>query len=159
KGWPTMSRRLILVAAVGCALALLPATRSSWSQTPPPAAGGDDVGEVRTVDVTAVGPVSFDGDVRGLMPVAMDQSQLDLREEGELPELPEGPGFVAPRRPAALAPTAPVPAPAPLTNFRGLGRFDTITGGQAGCGTPPDTNGDVGPHHYIQSVNCAYAIF
>ena len=34
-----------------------------------------------------------------------------------------------------------------------------MTGGMAGAGTPPDTNGDVGPNHYIISVNDAYGIY
>ena len=34
-----------------------------------------------------------------------------------------------------------------------------VTGGQAGAGWPPDTNGDVGLNHYILAVNDAYAIY
>src|SRR6185503_13303387 len=97
-----------------------------------------------TVGISAVGPVSFDGDVRELTPVPMS-AQIDLLSELELPELPVGPDFPSPgRRAATLALSAPVPAPTPLSNFRGVGRFDLVTGGQAGSGSPPDTNGDVG---------------
>ena len=49
--------------------------------------------------------------------------------------------------------------PAPLQNFAGMNFADTCTGGQCGAGWPPDTNGDVGPNHYIQAVNDAYAIY
>ena len=52
-----------------------------------------------------------------------------------------------------------VAMPGPSQNFEGIARTDSCTGGQCGDGTPPDTNGDVGPNHYIQAVNSAYAIF
>jgi hypothetical protein len=44
--------------------------------------------------------------------------------------------------------------PAPAQTFGGM------TAGQSGCGClPPDTDGDVGPNHYIQSVNSSIKIF
>ena len=56
------------------------------------------------------------------------------------------------------APSAPLaeanaPAPPPTANFEGLD-FNTW-----GNGHPPDTNGDVGPNHYIQSINTSVGIF
>ncbi|GGK94259.1 hypothetical protein Sme01_56970 [Sphaerisporangium melleum] len=36
-------------------------------------------------------------------------------------------------------------------SFEGVGNVDGVL--------PPDTNGDVGPHHYVQSVNVSYAIY
>jgi hypothetical protein len=49
----------------------------------------------------------------------------------------------------------PVPTmPAPLLTFDGM-NFS-----QSGCSCyPPDTNGDVGPNHYVQSVNVAFQVF
>ena len=49
--------------------------------------------------------------------------------------------------------------PAPTQNFGGMNFNDHCTGGQCGSGWPPDPNGDVGPNHYIQAVNSAYAIY
>jgi hypothetical protein len=49
--------------------------------------------------------------------------------------------------------------PAPSKNFAGIGFGDSVTGGQGGAGWPPDTNGDVGPTVYIQSVNDTFGIF
>src|SRR5258705_3523698 len=46
-----------------------------------------------------------------------------------------------------------VPAPTPLNVFEGLDRFGF------GAGSPPDTNGDVGPNHYIQTVNTSIGIY
>ena len=42
--------------------------------------------------------------------------------------------------------------PSPILTFSGIG----LTSG--GSGVPPDTNGAVGPHHYVQMVNTAFAI-
>ena len=41
--------------------------------------------------------------------------------------------------------------PAPIQNFDGIARI-------CGC-LPPDTDGDVGPNHYMQFVNLHFAIF
>ncbi|MBI3659395.1 DUF11 domain-containing protein [Candidatus Acetothermia bacterium] len=41
--------------------------------------------------------------------------------------------------------------PAPLKNFDGLNNLDG--------GIPPDTNGDVGPNHYVQWVNSSFAVY
>ncbi len=45
------------------------------------------------------------------------------------------------------------PAPAQILGFEGLDRQNW------GSGSPPDTNGDVGPNHYIQSVNASVGIY
>lgn len=45
----------------------------------------------------------------------------------------------------------PQQMPSPITTFEGL---------DADCGClPPDTNGDVGPNHYVQTVNLEYTVF
>ncbi|PYL23905.1 MAG: hypothetical protein DMF44_06710 [Verrucomicrobia bacterium] len=51
--------------------------------------------------------------------------------------------------------TPPTPAmPAPLLTFDGM------NSSQSGClCLPPDTDGDVGPNHYVQSVNSSIKIF
>src|SRR6478672_10082065 len=103
---------------------------------------------------------SFDGDLRSLPFV---QEPLKERPEREAP-------FVSPRpypgsESAAqnaqnstnllstLAPSLNAPAPAPLATFDGL---DYPTWGN---GHPPDTNGDVGPNHYIQTTNTSIGIY
>ncbi|HEX3122573.1 MAG TPA: carboxypeptidase regulatory-like domain-containing protein, partial [Rhodanobacteraceae bacterium] len=50
-------------------------------------------------------------------------------------------------------PAVNAPAPAPLKNFAGL---DLLTWG---AGVPPDTNGDVGPTYFVQTVNTAVGIY
>ena len=37
--------------------------------------------------------------------------------------------------------------------------FDGISYATGGSGSPPDTNGDVGPNHYVQMVNSTFSIF
>jgi hypothetical protein len=44
--------------------------------------------------------------------------------------------------------------PAPILGFDGI----DVVAGCGGC-VPPDTVGDVGPNHYVQMVNVAFAIF
>lgn len=45
----------------------------------------------------------------------------------------------------------PIKMPAPIRNFDGIGNVNRVL--------PPDTNGDVGPGHYVQIVNLSFAIF
>ena len=46
-----------------------------------------------------------------------------------------------------------------MQNFAGLKRNDTCSSVPCGAGTPPDTNGAVGPNNYIQSVNSSFGIY
>jgi hypothetical protein len=49
--------------------------------------------------------------------------------------------------------------PPTIQNFAGMNFSDICTGGPCGGGWPPDTNGEVGPNHFIQGVNVGYAIY
>jgi hypothetical protein len=64
-------------------------------------------------------------------------------------------GTVAPPTPETSAPrpAAAVQAPPPINVFDGLDRFNW------GAGSPPDTNGDVGPTHFIQTVNSSIGVY
>ncbi|MFL6246902.1 MAG: carboxypeptidase regulatory-like domain-containing protein [Thermoanaerobaculia bacterium] len=53
----------------------------------------------------------------------------------------------------SAVPSLNAPAPAPIATFAGLDFFTW------GAGHPPDTVGDVGPAHYIQSINSAVGIY
>jgi Domain of unknown function (DUF4214) len=119
----------------------------------------DQDGEVHAYAIQKVVPAVFNGDVRDLPRVPA--KDLSERPEFESPFdakqlLPEA-HIQQPAQPNI--PLAPMPNP--IQNFAGLGRLDLATNGsgQIGAGTPPDTNGDVGPNHYIQSVNSGYGIF
>ncbi len=62
-----------------------------------------------------------------------------------------------PRGPAARATdpvaqtTLPQSIPATAVNFEGVNNVDGVL--------PPDTNGDIGPNHYVQWVNLSFAIY
>ncbi len=148
---------------VVCVAALLQFAASTWADDPPPVEA-----DLRTYDIPSVSAASYDGDVRDLTPVPINLEQRAIDYESHLQELetpigsPERISLQQRRERAAAAALAALiaaPAPAPIMNFAGLGRFDAVTGGQAGAGTPPDTNGDVGPNHYIIAVNDAYGIY
>jgi uncharacterized repeat protein (TIGR01451 family) len=117
------------------------------------------------VEVTRPGPTAF-GPPRELQMKRAGSTTLDLRslpqtapekmerEEREEPEpnpveLPGGPTAEIPE----VVPGPAAPAPAPSVSFDGL---DFLTWG---AGHPPDTNGDVGPTYYIQSVNTSIGIY
>ena len=111
-------------------------------------------GAVRTFDLPKTKPASFNGDVRNL-PVVPSKEKFEL-ELLEPQSLKKGPLAKDAGPPLPNLVLAPMPAP---TTFAGLSWPELVTGGQAGAGIPPDTNGDVGPNHYIQAVNSAYAIY
>src|SRR5262245_42859163 len=103
-----------------------------------------------------VKPVVFNGDVRNLPQVPQRElEERELQEPFDYKQLL--PDAVVEQKAEPNIPLAPMPAP--IQNFPGIKRTDTCTGGQCGGGTPPDTNGAVGPNHYIQAVNTAFAIY
>ncbi len=77
------------------------------------------------------------------------------RPEREGPELNpvELPGGPTPTISAPVPPGPSAPAPSPIANFLGLDFLNW------GAGRPPDTNGDVGPTYYIETVNTSIGIY
>src|SRR5262249_40462025 len=59
---------------------------------------------------------------------------------------------------ALYAPPAPTPMGPPLLTFEGVNNAQSgaLSGGFF---YPPDTNGDVGPNHYVQTVNIAMRVW
>jgi Domain of unknown function (DUF4214)/G8 domain len=119
----------------------------------------DQDGEVHSYPIEKAVPAIFSGDVRNL-------PRVPAKDLSERPEF-ESPFDAKQLLPEAKIPhpeepnVALAPMPNPIQNFPGLGRLDLATNGsgQIGAGTPPDTNGDVGPNHYIQAVNSGFGIF
>ena len=94
---------------------------------------------------------SFNGDLRDLPSTRPRFAEIPERKPPHVQrtELPHGPLIEAP----AAGPIVTAPAPAPIISFVGLDFLNF------GAGRPPDTNGDVGPNHFIQSVNTSIGIY
>jgi hypothetical protein len=61
------------------------------------------------------------------------------------------PPIPLPRDPALQTLYSPLAMPTPIANFEGQYNYSGVI--------PPDTNGDVGPNHYIQTVNSTFQIY
>jgi hypothetical protein len=99
---------------------------------------------------------SFSGDVRTLPQVPAEKFERPEFEEPKLtPSIRPGTFATSPAQtaPVQSAPGPSAPAPAPGSSFEGLDFTNW------GAGHPPDTNGDVGPLYYIQTINTAVGIY
>ncbi len=121
----------------------------------------------RSQDETTT-PIPFGPPIEQAMTKA-SSAQLDLRllpqvtVTAQHPERPERePPFVTPTQiQGNLIPTLPAvpdaavnaPAPSPSASFAGLDYANW------GDGHPPDTNGDVGPVYYIQTINTSVGVY
>src|SRR3954454_9969848 len=95
-----------------------------------------------------VKPAHFDGDLRRIPPGHLKQGEA--RPEPQVPYAAPG---AAQGDAAVQTAVAAAAAPAPSASFDGL---DYRNGG---AGFPPDTNGDVGPNNYVETVNTAIGIY
>jgi len=99
---------------------------------------------------------AFNGDVRNLPRRRPVRREPHEREDPET-ERTFAPGTTAtasmPEVGPITPPTANPPAPPPAAVYEGLDREFW------GAGSPPDTNGDVGPTYYIQTVNSSVGIY
>lgn len=110
--------------------------------------------ELQPTELRLVKAHEFNGDLRQLPRIAPVRQERPERE-GPTPGLG---GILPGAVPPTIDQSAPViglfpPAPSTIQNFNGLDFLNW------GAGRPPDTNGDVGPNHFIQSVNTSIGIF
>ena len=121
----------------------------------PPAAGPQPDRPAPDV-VALVGPVSQDVDLRALryVPPTSEEDEIPLRRHpfplagGQIQQSP----FTQQLMQRVLAPIPNMPSP--ILTFAGMNST------QSGCGClPPDSDGDVGPNHYVNSVNSSIKIF
>jgi hypothetical protein len=108
--------------------------------------------------VRLVGPVVVNADLRDLPyipPAPQILKQLLVPHQwAETGALPTGTPRSAQFPALITGILQPVPTmPPPLLTFDGISRA------RGGNGVPPDTNGDVGPNHYVQAVNDAFKVF
>ena len=101
--------------------------------------------------IPMVGPISQDQNLRNLpyYPANKEVEETRLKRHPQFKSTgKKDPVLQAVRRAAEV-----VAMPTPVATYPG------ITSGQGGCGClPPDTQGDVGPNHYIQAVNSSIKI-
>ena len=107
------------------------------------------------VEMTLTRAASKVFDVRSLPQTPPEKLE---RPEHDEPTINRGTvnGVLAPPGTNPFTPSVPprnAPAPPTIQNFDGL-NFALN-----GAGHPPDTNGDVGPNHYIQTINTSIGIY
>ncbi|MCY7347395.1 MAG: carboxypeptidase regulatory-like domain-containing protein, partial [Pyrinomonadaceae bacterium] len=84
---------------------------------------------------------------------------LNLRElKKVIPGAGAGESFKDPFADKSIAPDAPQVMPTPSLTFDGNAQTDNTTAGAPNV-APPDTIGDVGPNHYVQSVNLVFSVY
>jgi hypothetical protein len=125
--------------------------------------GRQDAPGTQTPDVVQlIGPARLDRDVRELPyvppkpPVVHEVLMRHQHPETEKTNARAGYGTSGLAYVQQLLKNLWRPAPTmpgPVLTFEGMSRTDT------GDGWPPDTDGDVGPNHYIEALNDAFRIF
>ncbi|MFZ0544282.1 MAG: hypothetical protein WAM60_02515, partial [Candidatus Promineifilaceae bacterium] len=97
---------------------------------------------------------SFDGDVRDLPQIGPEEKSLGVEFEFEGSDAEAGEidsDYIDPVKQDSVS--APNLIPGPTQNFGGLDLNNW------GAGWPPDTQGDIGPNHFIQAVNTSIGIY
>ena len=155
----------ILTASVFCLLGIAVALFAQGNRAKPAQQNSskrtqqDAPGTQHPDVVQMVGPVRTTTDVRHLPYVAPKREVEERRltrypfpEDGAPPPLPAGFEQFQAMLKKVWRPTPTMPGP--------LLTFDGITAAQSGCGCfPPDSNGDVGPNHYVNAVNSSFRVF
>jgi hypothetical protein len=149
-----------LFCLLGIAVALFAQSKGAkqTQQTNRSGARQDAPGTQKPDVVQMVGPVRTATDVRHLPPVPAKEEF----EERILTRYPRGGGA-----PPPVAPTSPFlqrlmkglsrptpKMPGPLLTFEGTGAANSL----CSC-APPDTDGDVGPNHYVEAINSSFTVF
>ncbi|MBI5876649.1 MAG: hypothetical protein HZB53_03285 [Chloroflexi bacterium] len=148
-----MNTRTSCSTPVGLVLSLFLLAIWALAGSPGPVNGQ---GSAPITTFTLSAPAVFDGDVRNLPSVAATPDERPLlTTDVARPTGTRLDGAPAP----AESPAVPNAMPSPSASFEGLAKNDSCAGGSCGGGWPPDTNGDVGPNHYVQAVNTAVGIF
>ena len=164
----TQAFHIVLISSF-CA-AIGPTLVKASPQQPPASAAGPNSVEGVTVPMEPVVPSEFRGYLRNLPQLTPSSLTLQRPTLPVRRAPPSNRTFGAPPTLGAQQAQPPpnilvplTPAPSPTQNFPGLS-FSDLCGSptpttRCGGGIPPDTNGDVGPNHYIEAVNTAYAIY
>jgi hypothetical protein len=135
---------VMIVAMVGSALA----RQDLVATQPGPVSFG------KPIEIVMTRGASTTTDLRSLPQTPPEKRERPEREEPDIERTAIQRGVNPP--PEVSTPSVPAqnaPAPPPIMNFDGLDFANW------GAGHPPDTNGDVGPTYYIQTINTSIGIF
>jgi hypothetical protein len=135
---------VMIVAMVGSALA----RQDPIPSQPGPASFG------KPIEIVISRAASTAIDLRSLPQTPPEKRERPEREEPDIERTEIQKGVNSP--PEVVIPSVPAqnaPAPPTIMNFDGLDFANW------GAGHPPDTNGDVGPTYYIQTINTSIGIF
>src|SRR6266545_5451619 len=154
----------VLTASVFCLLGIAVAlfaqgSRTKQTQQTNRSTTRQDAPGTQTPDVVQmVGPVMMTTNLRDL-PYIPNPGETEERMRTRYPHGTGAPPPAIPSSPLLQrlmknmfrpAPTMPPP----LLTFDGINEAD----GQCSC-VPPDSDGDVGPNHYVEAVNSAFRVF
>jgi hypothetical protein len=151
-----------LLCLVGIAVALLGmgAFSSAFAQNNRQSATNQDAPGSQTPDVVSmVGPARLNKDLRTLPYIPQEQETEERRlTRYQFPgtgALPSAPDTSTPRVQSLIKGLFPqVPSmPPPLLTFEGGAAAQFCA-----C-APPDSDGDVGPNHYVEAINDAFAVY
>ncbi len=100
---------------------------------------------------------------KGLSEEEIQAEEINRLNAKEVKKIVPGAGagegsFTDPLVSKGVQPDAPQTMPTPSLTFNGASQVDNAAVG-IGPVLPPDTNGDVGPNHYVSSVNNVFKIF
>jgi hypothetical protein len=157
----------VLTASVFCILGIAVALFAQGSRTKPAqqtnrsSTRQDAPGTQRPDVVQMAGPVRTTTDVRHL-PYIPNEGEIEERrltryqfsKTGPLPSAPAAPSspWMQKLLKNIFRPTPTMPGP--LLTFDGMNSSET----SCGC-LPPDTDGDVGPNHYVEALNVAFRVY
>ena len=144
-----MLRRSVSAAVVLCALALSSPLSAASNPTPVSAKAKRFATSAAVRDLPSV-------------PAVPPEEKMLGDRERENEELPRSSGPYFPGGGEDRAIQGPIPSPnmpGPSLNFAGLTADDDAALFGGGRVAPPDTNGDVGPNHYVQTVNSLFRVW
>src|SRR5213593_1755994 len=159
------NRAFAHVRILAAVLLVLAAAALVFLAVSPPAAA-QSTPRTQRLTPTFYRPVAFDVSpaLRSLPPAArplvFDPNKIiEVRPERRGSEGPEAHRVKAYSADGVLQLFSPAPTiPAPLLTFEGLSNQDNFNlyGGRV---NPPDSDGEVGPNHYVELINLALAVF
>src|SRR6266545_6678649 len=154
----------VLTASVFCLLGIAVALFAQGNRTKQSQrtsrSGAQDAPGTQTPDVVQmVGPVMLTTNLRDLPyishPIETEEQPLTRYPHPKTgappPAAPSSP-FVQRLLKSIFRPAPTMPGP--LLTFDGINEAE----GQCSC-VPPDSDGDVGPNHYVEAVNVAFRVF